>query len=71
MLTHTCPLKYEPTEVFLSGIPQSSIDTSTEEWLNTIEEKLDYKKWYCGHFHTEKRIDKLQIMFEDYDVLSC
>lgn len=40
---------------------------STEEWLNHIEEKLSYQKWYCGHYHTEKKIDKLEIMFENFD----
>ena len=28
VLTHTCPLRYEPTEVFLSMIDQSSVDKS-------------------------------------------
>ena len=23
-----------------------TIDTTTEEWLDLIEDKLDYKKWY-------------------------
>ena len=67
VLSHTCPLKYEPTEVFLAGIDQSKVDTSTEEWLGMIEEKLDYKKWYCGHFHTIKKIDKLQFMYKDIE----
>ena len=40
-----------------------------EEWLGEIEEKLDYKRWYCGHYHTVKKIDKMQFMFEDIDVL--
>ena len=22
-----------------------------------LELRLDYKKWYCGHFHTDKKID--------------
>lgn len=69
VLTHTTPLKYEPVEVFLSMIDQSTVDKSTEEWLDQIEEKLSYKKWYCGHYHTEKKIDKLQIMFDDYSLL--
>ena len=69
VLTHTTPLKYEPVEVFLSMIDQSTVDKSTEEWLDEIEDKLSYKKWYCGHYHTQKKIDKLQIMFEDYDEL--
>lgn len=69
VLTHTTPLKYEPVEVFLSMIDQSTVDKTTEQWLDKIEDRLDYHKWYCGHYHTNKKIDKLQIMFEDYDTL--
>lgn len=71
VLSHTTPLKYEPVEVFLPGIDQSKVDKSTEEWLDSIEERLDYKKWYCGHYHTEKKIDRLQIMFNDYAALEA
>lgn len=67
VLSHTTPLKYEPVEVFLPGIDQSTVDKSTENWLDGIEERLEYKKWYCGHYHTEKKIDKLEIMFENFD----
>lgn len=63
------PLKYEPVEVFLPGIDQSTVDKSTEEWLDTIESKLHYERWYCGHYHTEKQVDKLRFMFEDYALL--
>ena len=69
VLSHTCPLKYEPVEAFLDGIDQSTVDRSTEIWLDSIEERLDYRHWYCGHFHTSKRIDRLQFMYEDFDVL--
>lgn len=65
VLTHTAALKYEPVEVFLSGIDQSRVDKSTEEWLDAIEEKLDYGHWYCGHYHTDKDIDRVTfLMFE-------
>ena len=69
VLSHTCPFKYEPVEVFLSGLDQSTVDKSTEEWLDKIEDSLDYRRWYCGHYHTEKTIDKMRFMFEDIDVL--
>ena len=64
VFTHTCPLKYEPTEVFLPFVDQSSVDKSTEEWLDSIESHLTYLKWYCGHYHTEKQVDKLEFLFE-------
>jgi len=63
VLSHTCPLKYEPREVFISGINQSKVDKSMEEFLDKLEESITYKKWYCGHYHTEKIIDKIEFMF--------
>lgn len=70
VLSHTCPLKYEPTEVFMKGIDQSDVDKSMEKFLDEVEESIDYDKWYCGHYHTEKRIDKVEFMFESIKVLS-
>lgn len=69
VLSHTCPLKYEPTEVFLRGFNQNEVDKSTEAWLDEIEAKIYYDQWYCGHYHTSKKIDKLQFMFDDISVL--
>lgn len=66
VLSHTTPLKYEPAEAFLPIIDQSMVDKSTENWLDTIEERLDYLHWYCGHFHIEKSIDDLTIMFQSF-----
>ena len=57
------------TEVFIRGVDQSKVDKSTEIWLDSIEDRLTYRKWYCGHYHTEKKIDRLQIMFNDYAAL--
>ncbi len=53
----------------MSGVNQSRVDKSTEQWLDEIEDKLNYKKWYCGHYHVEKKIDKMEIMFENYGEL--
>ena len=63
-MTHTCPYKYEPREVFMSGVDESMVDKSMEHFLDKVEESIDYGKWYCGHYHTEKQIDKLEFMFE-------
>lgn len=66
VLSHTCPVQYEPIEVFISMIDQSTVDKSTERWLGNIEKRLTYDKWFCGHYHTSKVIDKMRFMFEDY-----
>ena len=66
ILSHTCPFKYEPVEAFLPMIDQSTVDASTENWLNKIEETTDYDAWLCGHWHISKRIDKLQFMYHDF-----
>ncbi len=51
VLSHTCPAIYEPTDLFLSFIDQTTVDKTTEQWLGQIEWNLDYKLWAFGHFH--------------------
>lgn len=70
VLSHTVPFKYLPVEYFSSSIDQSRVDRSTEEWLDMIEDRLAYRKWYAGHFHCEKKIDKLRILAQDIILFS-
>lgn len=63
VFSHTCPAKYKPIEMFLPQVKQDTVDDSMEQWLDTIEEKIDYEKWYCGHWHTDKKIDKMIFLF--------
>lgn len=63
ILSHTCPYKYLPREMFLEGVDQSTVDNTTEYFLDKIEGSTDYTLWYCGHYHTDKKIDKLIFMF--------
>lgn len=82
MMTHTCPIDYLPTEMFMSTRQNASIkrkprkakskklfkpdiDRSTEIWLGKLERKLDYEVWFCGHYHIDKQIDKIQMMCHD------
>lgn len=66
VLTHTSPEKFEPTEMFLNGLNQDNVDKTTEKWFDKIEKKLDYKKWYAGHYHTDKTVnDKFQFLYRE------
>ena len=66
VFSHTCPMNYIPREVFLSSVDQSTVDNSTEKWLDEMENRLSYSRWYCGHYHTDKTIDKLRFLFNDF-----
>ena len=51
VLSHTCPLMYEPTDLFLSFVDQSMVEKDMEYYLQEIELDLDYKAWVWGHYH--------------------
>lgn len=67
VLSHTCPRKFEPTWAFLPFVDQSQVDKSTEDWLDTIEERLTYEHWYFGHFHVDEHYGKATMMFKDVE----
>ncbi len=54
---------------FLPNVDQSTVDRSTEEWLEEIYQKLDFDYWYAGHFHVESDEGRVRIMFEEADEL--
>lgn len=91
VMTHTCPIDYLPTEMFMSTRQnaeikskpkkiwarkragkkadkkafQPDIDRSTEEWLGTLEKRINYEVWYCGHYHIDKQIDKVNMVYNE------
>jgi 3-oxoacid CoA-transferase subunit A len=65
VLSHTCPYSWEPREMFLSCIDQSTVDKSTETWLEEIEQNIDYNFWLFGHFHGDKIVNsKAAMLYE-------
>lgn len=65
IITHTCPLKYEPTHLFLPFIEQSKVDKKTEVFLDWVDENIEYQHWYFGHYHNnENTWDKGTMLFE-------
>lgn len=86
MMTHTCPIAYLPTEMFMSTRQNAAvqrkpkqfkpqkpfepdIDRSTEEWLGRLEQENHYEVWFCGHYHVDKQIDKVHMMYHEIQPL--
>lgn len=40
------------------------IDRSTEEWLDSIAKKLQYTKWYFGHYHDNIQYADAELLYE-------
>ena len=64
VISHTAPKSHIPKEAYLPGFKDHRIDDSIELWLKSIEENLDYKHWYCGHFHIDADIGKLHFLYK-------
>lgn len=54
ILSHTCPSYFEPVDLFLSFVDQSTVDKSMEQWMNRIADQVDWKVWCFGHFHADR-----------------
>ena len=70
VLSHTCPFDWEPTDLFLSQIDQSTVDVSTELWMNEIKDKITYNLWLFGHFHDDRLVrPHVEMYFKDIEDL--
>ena len=55
ILSHTCPKKYQPVDLFLGFVDQSTVDTTMEDWMDKISEKIVVKyAWLFGHYHRDR-----------------
>lgn len=54
ILTHTCPISWEPTDLFISGLDQSSVDKTMELWLDEVKLNIGWDVWLFAHFHADR-----------------
>ena len=68
VLSHTCPLSWEPTDLFLNGIDQSTVDKSMEVWLDELKDNVKWKYWLFGHYHAD-RIERpyVEQFYQEYE----
>ena len=71
VFSHTAPLKWEPTDLFLNCIDQSTVDKTMEIWLNKFESMILWKCWCFGHYHADRIerpfVEQFYIEVEDLD----
>lgn len=70
VLTHTCPKRFQPTDLFLNFVDQSGVDDTMEVWLDKMCNELDWNIWLFGHYHSD-RMERphVEMFFNDTDEL--
>lgn len=56
ILSHTCPLSWQPTDLFLEGLDQSTVDNSMETWMDAFKDALNWNIWLFGHYHRDRLV---------------
>lgn len=56
VLSHTCPRSWEPTDLFLNSVDQSTVDKTMEDWLEGFKDKIKYNVWLFGHYHDDRLV---------------
>lgn len=54
VFTHTCPLSFQPRDLFLSFIDQSKVDDTMEKFFEVLKDNIFYKYWCFGHYHADR-----------------
>ena len=71
VLTHTCPLSWQPTDLFIRGLDQSTVDNSMEVWLEELKDSIEWDLWLFGHYHDDRLVrPHVEMFYTDYEWLS-
>lgn len=52
VITHTCPISQRQHFLSTERVPDP-----TEDMLQRIYERVSFREWHFGHFHTDKQVD--------------
>ena len=68
VLTHTAPIDWEPVDLFLNGIDQSTVDKSMENWLGEVSRIIKWDYWCFGHYHADRaEAPHVEQFFNEYE----
>jgi hypothetical protein len=65
VITHTAP------NVIISqlALDDEKLNDPTNRMLDDFMNKVDFKRWYFGHFHTNRNIGKFTVLYNKIEVL--
>lgn len=70
VLTHTAPITWEPTDLFLRGVDQSTVEKDMEYWLKEVALSVCWGHWLFGHYHADRvEAPHVEQFFQEYEDL--
>lgn len=73
VFSHTCPLSWEPKDLFISGLDQSTVDKSMENWLDQLKDNFNWNIWLFGHYHADRlerpHVEQFFLGIEDLNLI--
>jgi 3-oxoacid CoA-transferase subunit A len=73
VFSHAAPLDWEPTDLFLNCIDQSTVDKTMEVWMNKFKEMIMWKCWCFAHYHADRierpYVEQFYIEVEDLETI--
>lgn len=54
VFSHTCPISFQPVDLFLGFVEQSKVDNRMEVWMEELKDKFDWTIWCFGHYHADR-----------------
>ena len=54
LFCHTCPIIFQPTDLFLGAVDQSKVDKGMEVWLDKIYKQFIFGVTLFGHYHADR-----------------
>lgn len=70
VFSHTCPYSWQPVDMFMATVNQSTVDSSMEKWMDELKDNISYGVWCFGHYHAD-RIERpfVEQCYMDYETM--
>ena len=67
VLSHTCPFKSSRWKPFCPASTRAAwTPPPSGGWIPSTD-RLTCDAWYCGHWHINKRIEKMHFLFHEFE----
>ena len=65
VLSHAAPYSKIPELGWIKDVDKNTLDLNFEKFLDEIDQKIKYKKWFIGHYHINHVDHKYNYVFKE------